>query len=375
MAANNLSFENDPTAMPVGAVLDHQPGLIHNAKRIITALTLTAALSGAAEFMDNSSAEASPTNISTSTVTSNVEITANGFQVSASDVVSDTITFIQDEHISGYKSVKPASCVWESTFWNSGTAADGKKLWFKDHNGEICRDSHSPTGWVKVAGGITGRDCGNEAKPFGPAPGPVTKEFEILPTLNEQVKITATSTVEASEPCGSAEASATSSETVNLEAYLRGGSDQEGVIDGGITATATAAAEAQVTCVPVTPVVIYNPPVTPPAPVTISITQESTAEALYPNSSEQLSVDVSSSNGSVPTVTWLIAKNQGNGEGSVATTGYEDQDGNPDHQDVMFYNGTDVGQTYIIAEATDGNATPVYTEFDIATQQDSGSNF
>ncbi|MGH7234569.1 MAG: hypothetical protein ACREF7_03965, partial [Candidatus Saccharimonadales bacterium] len=144
------------------------------------------------------------------TVPANVNIIVDGASSSVSDVVDHSITFLSDnEHIKGYKSVKPASCVWEKSFWNSGGTVNNASTWnksnvefFVDHNGELCRDPSSPTGWVKVAGGKTGRDCGNIAKPMGPIPGrKAPGKVELVANFNTKATISAEATANATAEC------------------------------------------------------------------------------------------------------------------------------------------------------------------------------
>jgi hypothetical protein len=112
-----------------------------------------------------------------------------------------------------------------------------------------------------------------------------------------------------------------------------------------------------------------TPTPTPPptTPITIQEVPLTTAEALYTNSTEQLCVATSASDGSQPSVEWSVVS----GEGQV-TASYEDQDGNPNHQCTTYSGNPNVGLSIVDATATDGNATPVTVQFQIATQQSSG---
>lgn len=233
---------------------------------------------GASEQAHRSTLTALETAHDAGSMPSNVTLVVEKSSVKASDVVTGKITFLADEHIKGYKDVKSSSCLTETTFWNSGRAADGKIFFFKDHNGKICRDANSPTGWVKVSGGETGRDCGNIAKPFGSAPGPVAPgKVEILANLNVEAKLeakaTASATAHCESPGGSASASASASsiatDRINLQAFSNETATQEdrAVIslagEANFKAQASAEASAQAECTTTT-VETTIPPTTPP---------------------------------------------------------------------------------------------------------------
>lgn len=78
------------------------------------------------------------------------------------------------EDVKMYQDINWKQCQWVNGGYNSGRTADGQLQWFHDPvAAKICRNPHSPTGWVKVAGGQSGRNCGNPYKPNGQPPGPV----------------------------------------------------------------------------------------------------------------------------------------------------------------------------------------------------------
>lgn len=78
------------------------------------------------------------------------------------------------EDVKMFNGTDHQNCHWVSGGYNSGRSASGQLMWFHDPvQAKICRNSNSPTGWVKVDGGQTGRNCGNPYKPQGPPPGQV----------------------------------------------------------------------------------------------------------------------------------------------------------------------------------------------------------
>lgn len=228
----------------------------HNASRAIAASLMVAGsvfgigkLAGAEQTRNGHNATTSALLQShDSNTPSTANLIVEQFNSSASDVISGSVTFLADERIKGFKAIKPSTCVWESTFWNSGRSANGKTMYFKDHNGQICRDANSPTGWVKVAGGITGRDCGNAAKPFGLVPGPIAPgKIEMLTNLNVNAVVRAKATASATAKCenaaGSASASANASayafEDINLKAFLEESKSQQEQLSSQVVGEAT----------------------------------------------------------------------------------------------------------------------------------------
>ncbi len=80
------------------------------------------------------------------------------------------------EDVKMYQDINWKQCQWVNGGYNSGHTADGQLQWFYDPApAKICRNPHSPTGWVKVKGGQSGRNCGNPYKPQGNPPGPVVQ--------------------------------------------------------------------------------------------------------------------------------------------------------------------------------------------------------
>lgn len=125
-------------------------------------------------------------------------------------------------------------CRWVNGGFNSGHDANGNLNWFHDSlRAKICKNDNSPTGWVKVAGGSTGRKCFNPFKPNGQPPGKVVKGKVIMvrsfERLNLKVNAVADVTVRGQKECpdgsvisGRASARATEKERIN-QSMLSGG--------------------------------------------------------------------------------------------------------------------------------------------------------
>jgi len=98
--------------------------------------------------------------------TAHASATMTALAVKHVNVRNQLVVF--DEHIKVQK--HEASCQRFSTFQNSsnvlGSYNGSRRVTYIDHNGYLCRDKNSPTGWVKRGGGKTGRDCKNIAAPM-----------------------------------------------------------------------------------------------------------------------------------------------------------------------------------------------------------------
>lgn len=107
-------------------------------------------------------------------------------------------TILEDVKMS-YKGVntKSKKCHWVKGGWNSGHGIDGRLYWFWDSTpAYICPSKKSPTGWIKVKGGMTGRRCGNPWKPKGKPRGPIVKNVTMVKSF-AKLKITVTATATA----------------------------------------------------------------------------------------------------------------------------------------------------------------------------------
>lgn len=160
----------------------------------------------------------------TAASTNDGQVSVESSSVAVSRVkVSSTI--LEDVQMSS--GTDERQCHWVRGGYNSGHDADGNLKWFHDSaNARICKNNNSPTGWVKVAGGTTGRKCFNPYQPKGHAPGEVAKGKVVMvrsfEELNVQARAVAHVTVRGEEQCpdgstisGRASAQATASERVN----------------------------------------------------------------------------------------------------------------------------------------------------------------
>lgn len=109
--------------------------------------------------------------LSSQGVKANEPYTVTGEQVDVSGINYNG-TILEDVQM--HAGTNNQKCQWVNGGYNSGRNANGSLNWFHDPvRAKICRNQNSPTGWVKVDGGQSGRNCGNPYKPQGPPPGPV----------------------------------------------------------------------------------------------------------------------------------------------------------------------------------------------------------
>lgn len=321
--------------------------------------------------------------------------------VTARAIADGSVTILSYERAKGLpkKYETQDRCYWTHGGYNSGDTINGpfhptrvnQVDWFYDPRWTyVCRvpKTVSPTGYAKAGNhgpnGTIVDNCGNDFQPGEKPP----EHVHIIPgkvlmvkdrakaSLNLHVAVSeeAIGYDQNGEICGVASAEASAHEKVRLRQYFKSGEGRGNVavrFYDRLLGRLSVRASASVHCGTTVKVVNQPTPVQPP-PVTevVTITPLTSAEPLYPNSPEQLCVDVSDSNGSVPNVSWQMVS----GEGSVVPTSYTDQDGNPDHQCSTYTSGPDVGISDIRATAVSisGNAQPVSTDFSITTQQDSG---
>jgi hypothetical protein len=239
-----------------------------------------------------------------------------GASVSADDVASGNVVILQDEVSLFKKGTKTNRCIRVHGFWNSGEAADGHLFWFWDHAwGTLCRNSHSPSGWVKVAGGITGRRCFNAAKPKGTPPGPVVKAKVILVRSLARLQLTLHATATAVASCDTsgssafAYGSASATLHVRLRTYLRAQSTKNTKVYARAYGKASSKAKAQVICatqVQTTPVPPNQTPPTQsqPTPKVSVVSVTSPEEVNNDGETYLIHAKVSAPNGHSITVTF-----------------------------------------------------------------------
>ena len=198
-------------------------------------------------------------------------------KASASDVASGKITVLADNPVKGFVDIKSKACEDTKGPWtNSFKDANGKIVWYMEKvPGRLCPSKASPTGWVKVGGGKTGRNCKNPAK-LGKAPGPVVKGpvIFIKSFVNAKVHLDAKATV--SVTCevisGTARAKATATATararvtISLRAFIKskGNAAYGNSFQAIASANAKAAAQTECSASPPAPPPVPGPPTTPP---------------------------------------------------------------------------------------------------------------
>jgi hypothetical protein len=228
-----------------------------------------------------SSQGANATTAATSAAPANQPYVVTGEQIDVSGIrYRGTIL----EDVKMHQGTKPKMCRWVNGGYNSGRSVNGELQWHHDPvRAKICRNPNSPTNWVKVAGGQTGRNCGNPFKPHGQPPGPVVKGPVVMVrnfhnvNMNARAKASVNLSAEVVCPDGavlSAQSSgeATSSVRINKRTLMRaqGNTDNiEARLRENVRAQALAKAEGNVnvTCgVSVAPAVEFKEVPKPPEP-------------------------------------------------------------------------------------------------------------
>jgi hypothetical protein len=164
-------------------------------------IALTAFLAFGAIF--NSSAIATTT---TESAHAHSQVTSVAFKV-----VKQKGWIGAQEHIRIQK-VPQSQCEHFKKFYNSNYivgSTSKKPQMYVDHNGYLCRDKYSPTGWVKRGGGHTGSDCGNIAQPPYEKPKykvvkPPILEVNSSSQIKVKVKIEVEAIASLSLSCGTA---------------------------------------------------------------------------------------------------------------------------------------------------------------------------
>lgn len=156
--------------------------------------------------------------------------------------------------------VNSPRCFWtKGSFINSGHGVGGLQYFRDPVPGKLCPNRYSPTGWVKVAGGTTGRKCYNPAS-VGQPPKPLLKgRIVLVQNFNVQVHVRAFERYSVKASCGSASGEALAEAWITVRQVVRTRGKIVGRFFGQIKARAWAKVRARLSCVPVQP-----PPVTPP---------------------------------------------------------------------------------------------------------------
>ena len=214
-------------------------GLLHTRPgQALTTLAVTAGFGGAGELAsaDTASAKAdlgTPiTQIEQSPIASmatvpevpsSVTMTVRGVKVSANAVANKRVIFGQNVNLK--RGTNNKDCHWtKGAFTNSVILPNGKLRFYRDSKrGYLCRNENSLTGWVKKAGGETGKPCWNPAKDK-PMPKEDVKVYNI-DKLNTSFTITAIAKASAFVECPGSWAKGSGSVSVqqkfNLKNYLR----------------------------------------------------------------------------------------------------------------------------------------------------------
>lgn len=110
-------------------------------------------------------------------------------------------TVLEDVKMS-YKGTNYKKCKWVKGGYNSGRGIDGRLYWFWDPvKAYICRSKKSPTGWIKMKGGKTGRKCGNPWKQGKPK-GPIVKNVTLIKSFTKfKITVSAVATAKVTGVC------------------------------------------------------------------------------------------------------------------------------------------------------------------------------
>lgn len=203
-------------------------------------------------------------------VTTSVTIRTSSASLSAKGVAEKNITIGEDVRLKGKINWK--KCHWtKGAFKNSMRLANGKIVYYHDPvKARLCRSKASPTGYVKVAGGSTGRKCFNPAADRGPVPGPMVKgEVLNVSKLNMRAKLHAIAEVIVAKECGIARGKGEVIQHINLKSHLRLRGSAQSQRSLVLRDKAVAEAEASVSCKDTTTTVtIITPPTTPETCIT-----------------------------------------------------------------------------------------------------------
>jgi hypothetical protein len=197
-----------------------------------------------------------------------------------------------EEHLKKIK-IAPSQCAWYAKFYNSdyvlGETSHMPQMYI-DHHGYLCRDSASPSGYVKRGGGATGRDCWNISAPTrAQMPhykfvAPPAEEISNASKGSIKVVVTAHARAEVQLWCGEAAGSGVASDKVkvNFAAFERANSTQAKLslfLTVTVEAADSANAKASVSC-KYTPSPTPAPTPTPsptPAPTPTPTCQDTSA--------------------------------------------------------------------------------------------------
>ncbi|HVX48478.1 MAG TPA: hypothetical protein VHA05_03945 [Candidatus Saccharimonadales bacterium] len=160
--------------------------------------------------------------------------------------------------------VNSPKCHWTDGE-NSGETATGEVFWFYDTHMYVCPNKESPTGWVKIKGGMTGARCFNAVKPNTP-PKPTPKIVMVESFGKFKAVANAKARVKVKGSCGFAYAAARGHGMAYGMTKIQAKHNDNFVANFNAKAQATASAEARVVLVCAKPETPKAPEVPKPAP-------------------------------------------------------------------------------------------------------------
>lgn len=215
----------------------------------------------------NQSPPSGPPKEPTATIT-NVKATPLAPWAKSASFKKGHITFLADMNLRQGVNPNSSSCFWTKpgeVWYSGGWGVDGKRFEKETTPGKLCPSRHSSTGWVKVAGGKTGRPCYNEAK-IGRSPGPIAHGPIIwVKSLNQTIPVLVTAHVKVTAECGVAEASASAIIRINLAVFIRARGNLSAKVLVSVGWQASAKASARLSCVSTPPKPTVPTPKTPTA--------------------------------------------------------------------------------------------------------------
>lgn len=193
--------------------------------------------------------------------------TVIGAKASASDIATGQVVVLADMFVKASVKTSSSRCYWtKGGFWNSGRGLNGHPRSFWDQvPGKLCPSKKSKSGWVKVAGGTSGRNCGNVASskkpPFRVVAGKVlmVRSFaSVRIKLHAQVKVAVSCDSGVAKAYG--EGSGEAWVIISLKQYVQARGEVENGLFISAVGQATAQASARAECS------VPPPPPPPPAP-------------------------------------------------------------------------------------------------------------
>jgi hypothetical protein len=179
---------------------------------------------------------------------------------------SNSVTILADVMLKAGTEINSPKCHWVKEGWNSGESANGELWWFKDHHMYVCPNKNSPTGWVKVKGGMTGRRCYNPVKVGEEPKKVVTGKVKLVRSFGKfKVTAKAKAEEEATGTCGKAKATAFARGVAFGLTKIQAQGNAKVVANAKARASAYAKAVAILQCAPPATPPPATPPTTPPS--------------------------------------------------------------------------------------------------------------